>query len=460
MGVLRKPGARQLQRRSLRSLWLLLLLAMMSAATLGAIFRTSSLSSMIFRQPFYQDFLFLSIAALSFLLGQSLREEARRTAHPAICSLETGFFAQAALFAGQTALGEIFPAAFNTVSALHWFGAVYSLWVAQFAAAAALAIAWPQLRRRVRDWAGSCAPLRQATWIWFAAFATAGLAGAYFFPNSAPVAWSFGISIALGLAALAAGSAVYFRRRRPMILPLITGLLVFLLARTSAFLGEPWQLLWWYSYLMYFGGLMLIAHGVTEGDRVREREELIGRLEELTAQLEEQSIRDPLTGAYNRRHMMNQLEAEFKRAVRGRLPLTLLVCDLDRFKDINDNYGHPCGDFVLKEITRRLADNGRQSDVVGRCGGEEFWVLLPQTNRVGGQGVAAKLLEIVREPMMWEDRVLNLTMSVGIADTLSPGARDVAALIHEADRALYMAKRSGKDRAMALDPLSFTVPGK
>src|SRR5580658_9229385 len=105
----------------------------------------------------------------------------------------------------------------------------------------------------------------------------------------------------LGSAALMVGIFVYFRRRRPILLPFSTGLLVFLLACARFALSAPWQMLWWYSYLLYFGGLMLIAHGVREGERVREREELIDRLEDLTSQLEEQSIRDPLTGAYNRR---------------------------------------------------------------------------------------------------------------------------------------------------------------
>jgi diguanylate cyclase (GGDEF)-like protein len=262
----------------------------------------------------------------------------------------------------------------------------------------------------------------------------------------------------LGLGALIVGTVIYFRRRRPILLPLSTGLLVFLLARISALLGDPWQLLWWYSYLLYFGGLILVAYGVLEGQRVREREELIARLEDLTAQLEEQSIHDPLTGAYNRRHLMNALASEFKRAIRGRLPLTLLVCDIDNFKNVNDTYGHPCGDFVLQEIAQRLAESVRLSDVVGRCGGEEFWMLLPQTNRLGGQGVANKTLEAIRQPMIWEDQVLTVTMSIGIADTLCPAARDVPSLIHEADRALYMAKRAGKNRAVIVEPLAFSLP--
>jgi diguanylate cyclase (GGDEF)-like protein len=281
---------------------------------------------------------------------------------------------------------------------------------------------------------------------------------AYLSPEAPPVWWSFGICVGLGSVALIVGTVVYFRRRRPIILPFSTGLLVFLLARVSALMGDPWQLLWWYSYLLYFGGLILVAYGVLEGQRVREREELIGRLEDLTSQLEEQSLRDPLTGAYNRRHLMNALESEFKRALRGRLPLTLLVCDVDGFKDVNDSHGHPCGDFVLKEIARRLGDSVRLSDVVGRCGGEEFWILLPQTNRLGGQGVANKTLETIRQPLVWEDQVLTVTMSIGIADTLSPAARDVPSLIHEADRALYMAKRAGKNRAIIVEPLTFSLP--
>ena len=455
-------GDAQGHGRSLRPFALLLLLAIMSAAMLVAVFRTGMLSSLTVRQPLFQDFLFLLIAALSGLLGIWLREDARRKAHPAVCFLEAGFFSQALLFASEPLASHIWSGLFlDNVAVQRWFGVLYSLWVVQFAAASALTVAWPSVRHRLRRWSGNtCGPVRRLTWIWFAVSLAGCATGAYLFPGSSPVWWSFGICMALGLAALIAGVVAYFRRPRPILLPLTAGMLIFLLARTSSLLGEPWQMLWWYSYVLYFGGLMLVAHGVLEGHRVREREDLIARLEDLTAQLEEQSIRDPLTGAYNRRHLMNALESEFKRAVRGRLPLTLLVCDVDDFKDVNDNHGHPCGDFVLKEIARRLSESVRLSDVVGRCGGEEFWILLPQTNRLGGQGVASKTLDTIRQPMVWEDQVLTVTMSIGIADTLCPGARDVASLIHEADRALYMAKRTGKNRAVIVEPFAFSLPGE
>jgi diguanylate cyclase (GGDEF)-like protein len=448
-----------LHGRSLRSFALLILLALMAAATLLAVFRTGALSNLTIRQPLYRDFIFLSIAALSCLLGIWLREEAFRRAHPAVCLLEAGLFAQALLFMGQVVGAGLWPEIFESVAVQRWFSALYSLWVVQFALACAVIVAWPSFRRRLRRWSSNrCSPLRRATWIWFAFYLGGGAAGAYLYPEKPPVGWIFGICMVLGGTALIFGMIVYFRRRRPILVPFSTGLLLFLLACASSVMGEPGQLLWWYSYLLYFGGLMLIAHGVQEGERGREREELIARLEDLTKQLEEQSIRDPLTGAYNRRHLMNALESEFKRAVRGRLPLTLLVCDVDGFKDVNDSHGHPCGDFVLKEIAQRLGESVRLSDVVGRCGGEEFWILLPQTNRLGGQGVANKTLETIRQPMVWEDQVLTVTMSIGIADTLSPAARDVPSLIHEADRALYMAKRAGKNRAIIVEPLAFSLP--
>jgi diguanylate cyclase (GGDEF)-like protein len=452
-------GDSQTRRRSLRSFLLLLVLAMMAGGTLLAVFRAAVLPSMIFRQPLYQDFLFLCIAGLSCLLGIWLQEEARRLAHPAVCFLEAGFFAEGLLFGGEVACVHLWPGLFDTASAQNWFTVLYSLWVAQYALAAALLVAWPVFRRRVRRFSGErCSPLRRSTWIWFSLYAVAGLTGATLFPDTPPLWWSFGICLGLGVAALIVGLVAFFHRQRLILIPLTAGLLIFLLARISAVLAGPWQLLWWYSYMLDFGALMLIGHGVLEGRRVREREELISRLEDLTKQLEEQSVRDPLTAAYNRRHLMNSLEAEFKKALRGRLPLTLLVCDVDYFKDVNDTHGHPCGDFVLREIAQRLSESVRLSDVVGRCGGEEFWILLPQTNRVGGQGVADKILEAIRQPMLWKDTLLTITMSVGIADTLSPAAHDVPSLIHEADRALYMAKRAGKNRAVMMDPLKFSVP--
>ncbi len=452
-------GDSQVNRDSQRSLLLLVVLAMMAAATLVAVYRTDSLSNLTVRQPLFQDFLFLFIAGTSCVLGWWLREEARQSAHPAVCFLEAGFFSQAVLFAGQALAAHLWPGFFNTAPAQKWFGVLNSLWVTQFSLAAAVTIAWPTLRRRFRRWGGDgCGPLRRVTWTWFFIYTTIGVAGTIRFAEAPPVWWSFGICMGLGVLALAESLIFYFRRHRPILVPLAAGLLVFLLARVSAVLAEPWQLLWWYSYLLYFGALMLVTHGVLEGHRVREREELIARLGDLTVQLEEQSVRDPLTGAYNRRHLMNSLESEFKKAGRGRLPLALLVGDLDDFKAVNDTHGHPCGDFVLREVARRLSESGRESDVVGRCGGEEFWVLLPLTNRVGGQEVANKILEAIRQPLIWEDGVLTVTMSIGIADTFSPAARDVPSLIHEADRALYMAKRAGKNRAVTVDPLTFTLP--
>jgi two-component system cell cycle response regulator len=220
-------------------------------------------------------------------------------------------------------------------------------------------------------------------------------------------------------------------------------------------------LLWWTGHLFFFSAWMLVGYGVLEGHRVFEREELITRLAELTGLLEEQSVRDPLTAIFNRRHAMAILEMEFKKAQRGSSPLTLLVGDLDDFKLINDTYGHLVGDQVLRETARRLGESVRESDVVARCGGEEFWIILPLTNRMGGREVATKTVEALRNrPFETESDALKVTMSMGVADTFSPSVTDVASLIREADRALYAAKRAGKDRVAILDPLTFTVPAK
>jgi len=301
----------------------------------------------------------------------------------------------------------------------------------------------------------------RTAWVCFAVYLGTGLWAAGKFHQSPPVWASLSVALALGSGVLMGGIRFYFRRHRPIVLAFMGGVLIFLLSQVAIVLSGPWHLLWWTGYLFFFSAWMLVGHGVLEGHRVYEREELINRLAELTSLLEEQSVRDPLTAIFNRRHAMAILEMEFKKAQRGGSPLTLLVGDLDGFKQINDTYGHMVGDQVLRETANRLSESIRESDVVARCGGEEFWIILPLTNRMGGREVATKMLESMRtEPFETESAALTVTMSMGVADTLSPSVTDVISLIREADRALYAAKRAGKDRVAILDPLTFTVPAE
>ncbi len=413
-------------------------------------------------QPAYFEFLLVCIAGLSLSLGHWLGKEAERGRHPAISFLSTGFFAQAILFAAEALAAQFGGEDWSGRAALLWFSVLSEIWVILFSFIAALALQWRKFRHWLRDAGGNPArPGTRLSWAVFCGFLALGAWAAIAFPQSPPVWSCFIATMVLGAGSMGGCILFYRRRNRPVLLPLIGGLFVFLLSQISAMLSAPWHLLWWCSHLFYFCGLMLVGYGVLEGHRFFEREEMIARLAELTSQLEEQSVRDPLTGIFNRRHAMAALESEFKKAQRGRLPLAVVIGDLDNFKQINDTYGHMAGDQVLRETARRLAESVRESDIVARCGGEEFWILLPLTNRIGGREVANKTLEAMRERAFLTDAAqLKVTMSMGIADTFSPGVIDVPSLVREADRALYAAKRAGKDRAAIVDPLAFSVPAE
>lgn len=404
--------------------------------------------------PNFQVFVFTCIAGISGLLGRWLTHEARRTRQSPIAIAGTGFYCQAILFLLGVWGLSMRPSILGTDAAQRWFTVVSARWVLLCASVSMLALVWRAFRRRL-----SAISTIQATWVGFAVYLTVALVCAHVFPTQAPIRVSLALTLLFGSLVLFAGTRYFLLRRRPVLTTFMGGILVFLLSQVALAVSPPGHLLWWTGYLYFFSAWMLVGYGVLEAHRAVEREDLILRLGELTSLLEEQSVRDPLTGSFNRRHAMATLESEFKKAQRGRLPLTLLVGDLDNFKQVNDTYGHMAGDQVLRATAQRLAESVRESDVVARCGGEEFWIILPLTNRIGGREVANKTLESMRmEPVAIESARLTVSISIGVADNFSPGVTDVASLIREADRALYAAKHAGKDRVAMIDPLIFAVP--
>jgi len=170
-----------------------------------------------------------------------------------------------------------------------------------------------------------------------------------------------------------------------------------------------------------------------------ERIKLYNRFEEL-------SIIDGLTGIYNRRYFLKRYSEEFERAKKFKLKLSLLIVDIDDFKKINDNFGHIAGDFVLKDVAKRLKGNIRSIDLVCRFGGEEFIVVLPETDKISAITAAERLsLAISLKPFKIFDDIVNITVSIGVGcypeNTLY---QDV--FIELVDKALYRAKLSGKNR--------------
>ena len=163
-------------------------------------------------------------------------------------------------------------------------------------------------------------------------------------------------------------------------------------------------------------------------------------------QLEELSFKDGLTGVFNRRYLMLRMEEESKRHARGRQPVSLVLIDLDHFKEINDQFGHTAGDEALKEMSQLLLKHSRGFTVVTRFGGDEFAILLVDTPKAGAVAYSRRINEVA-ERHAFRDR--PLTVSLGVACL----PEDVAAgadLIPAADKALYEAKSLGRNRVGAL----------
>jgi diguanylate cyclase (GGDEF)-like protein len=153
---------------------------------------------------------------------------------------------------------------------------------------------------------------------------------------------------------------------------------------------------------------------------------------------------DVLTNALSRRHFLDVAEQEFSRSQRYNMPLMVMMLDLDHFKQINDQHGHDAGDAVLRDFVHTVRGLLRDSDVIGRLGGEEFAVLLPSTKQEGGHALAERMVEQVSQrPVQVADQTLHYTVSIGVS-SLSQEA-SFAALLKRADDALYRAKSSGRN---------------
>lgn len=166
------------------------------------------------------------------------------------------------------------------------------------------------------------------------------------------------------------------------------------------------------------------------------------------------ATRDQLTGLLNRREFDRILTEEEERVRRFGYPLALVMIDVDHFKSVNDTYGHPAGDAVLREVARRVATLPRSVDRVARFGGEEFALVLMQTDRAAALEVARRVCAAVeREPVLVDDRIaLNVTVSAGVAALPDDGKRG-ADLVTAADKALYTAKARGRNRAVGFNEL-------
>jgi diguanylate cyclase (GGDEF)-like protein len=193
---------------------------------------------------------------------------------------------------------------------------------------------------------------------------------------------------------------------------------------------------------------LLMFRNLQALDQMSTLEQASAQLEARTAALEDQQRRDGLTGVFNRRYLDEVLEKEFQGAVAGGWPLSIVFADLDRFKDVNDTYGHPAGDEVLIGTARLFLEVLRDTECVARYGGEEFVIVLPGLAADAARSVCERLLARLRAcPHAVAGGTIRVTASLGLATHAAntPYAR-VGDMIEAADRCVYAAKKGGRDR--------------
>jgi len=185
-------------------------------------------------------------------------------------------------------------------------------------------------------------------------------------------------------------------------------------------------------------------------DKFRMKTEINQAMEKMA----ELSTKDELTDLYNRRYFMESAEREAAGSARYGLDLSLLMLDLDFFKQINDNHGHPAGDTVLKQTARVLKESIRQYDIACRYGGEEFAVIMPNTRLNGARTFSERLREKIESTtVLYDSKELRFTVSIGLAQFAPEIDKSISDLIKRADDGLYAAKKQGRNRVVAVDPL-------
>jgi diguanylate cyclase (GGDEF)-like protein len=169
-------------------------------------------------------------------------------------------------------------------------------------------------------------------------------------------------------------------------------------------------------------------------------------LEKVREEVHALAITDDLTRTFNRRHFMNLITQELERAKRYHHALSIIIFDIDDFKSVNDNHGHLCGDAVLRELSTTCQTILRQCDILARFGGEEFILLLPETNEASALKVATRLCQLVAIHVVeYKNAQIRVTISAGVT-TFKSTTDTLDDLLNRADQALYLAKRLGKNR--------------
>ena len=182
-------------------------------------------------------------------------------------------------------------------------------------------------------------------------------------------------------------------------------------------------------------------------DRIKK---LNRKLEKANKELERIATYDSLSGLLNRRSMYNKIDVEIERALRLGVTLSGIMGDIDHFKNVNDNYGHKCGDEVIRGIGEMLRKGLRRYDDAGRYGGEEFFIILPNTSKSQAVGIAERFRREIEDLVfLCDERDIRVTMSMGVAHFNSDESRED--WIMRADQAMYHAKQDGRNRVVEAD---------
>ena len=265
------------------------------------------------------------------------------------------------------------------------------------------------------------------------------------------------------------GIAIVLVRHRssPLMMTYALSLSLFAQSSIAFLLAKPWNHQWWYAHLLFAIGFFFLSYGVVRAfhttgafSTVFSVEELMSRLrveknntegalhqlQAANAELAWMASTDSLTGASNRRHFLEDVELEAGRAKRNGLPVSLLALDIDLFKAVNDQYGHQAGDAMLKAFVEAITGTLRPHDVLGRVGGEEFMVLLPDTSHEAAAVLAERIRSRVESMLLpFDGTTLGVTVSVGVAEFGVDGdCQD--AVFKAADSRLYQAKHEGRNR--------------
>jgi diguanylate cyclase (GGDEF)-like protein len=213
--------------------------------------------------------------------------------------------------------------------------------------------------------------------------------------------------------------------------------------------GNHYQLhapYWVYSNFFFLVPILAVVWGLSY--------QIFGRWRAREAEIRAISLTDALTRVHNRRSILARLETEVQRSARLGVPLTVALLDLDHFKNINDTWGHPTGDRVLKEAARTLRQAVRECDAVGRYGGEEFLLVLPETSLPGALALLERCRVRLTEILIRADNGESFAISASFGVTCNEHHLDAPAgtLTRVADEALYQAKKKGRNRVEVLLP--------